>query len=89
MFSVNGTLMRPHRPSTPDMAAAVRSHQRYLNDEIESVICYHGGFVRDRIRNQLEELVEMNGSLLIGWIKKAAGKFPAAAFACFMAYKIR
>ncbi|OZB93055.1 MBL fold metallo-hydrolase [Paenibacillus sp. XY044] len=60
MFSINGKLMGPHRPSTPDMAGAVRSLQRFLNYGIESVICYHGGLVRGRIRNQLEELISMD-----------------------------
>lgn len=60
MFSVNGKLMGPHRPSTPDMDAAVRSLLRYLNYEIKNVICYHGGFARGAIRAQLEALVGMD-----------------------------
>ncbi len=57
MFSVEGILRGPHPQSTPDMNTASRSLEKYLDFDIKSVICYHGGLSRDNVKDQLQELV--------------------------------
>lgn len=57
MFSVEGILGGPHPHSTPDMNTAFRSIEKYLDFDIKSVICYHGGLSRDNVKDQLQELV--------------------------------
>lgn len=57
MFSVEGILGGPHPHSTPDMNTAFRSLEKFLDFDIKSVICYHGGLCRDNINDQLQELV--------------------------------
>ncbi|QYR19610.1 MBL fold metallo-hydrolase [Paenibacillus sp. sptzw28] len=57
MFSVEGILRGPHPQSTPDMNTAFRSLEKYLDYDIKSVICYHGGLSRYNVKEQLQELV--------------------------------
>lgn len=57
MFSVEGILGGPHPHSTPDMNTAFRSLEKYLDFDIKSVICYHGGLCRGNVKDQLQELV--------------------------------
>jgi len=57
MFSVEGILGGPHPHSTPDMNSAFLSLEKYLDFDIKSVICYHGGVSRHNIKDQLQKLV--------------------------------
>ncbi|MCA1049829.1 MULTISPECIES: MBL fold metallo-hydrolase [Priestia] len=41
---VNGKLMGPVKQTTLNMDQAVQSLEKFLNYEIEHVICYHGGY---------------------------------------------
>lgn len=41
---VNGQLMGPVKQTTLNMDQAVQSLEKFLNYEIEHVICYHGGY---------------------------------------------
>ncbi|MFS8603284.1 MBL fold metallo-hydrolase [Priestia megaterium] len=41
---VNGKLMEPVKQTTLNMDQAVQSLEKFLNYEIEHVICYHGGY---------------------------------------------
>lgn len=57
MFSVEGILRGPHPHSTPDMNTAFRSLEKYLDFDITSIICYHGGLCKGNVNDQLQELV--------------------------------
>lgn len=43
MYSVNGMLGGIHAPTTINIKEAQQSLKKYLNLDIESVVCYHGG----------------------------------------------
>ncbi|AVK97680.1 MBL fold metallo-hydrolase [Lysinibacillus sphaericus] len=43
MYSVNGVLQGVHLPTTLNIEAARQSLKKYINLDIESVVCYHGG----------------------------------------------
>ncbi|MDR4421698.1 MBL fold metallo-hydrolase, partial [Bacillus paranthracis] len=43
MYSVNGGLGGVHAPTTLNIMEARQSLKKYLNLDIESVVCYHGG----------------------------------------------
>lgn len=49
MYSVDGKLMGIHQPSTPDMVTARCSLKKYLEYDIESVLCYHGGYCNENV----------------------------------------
>ncbi|WP_440119416.1 MBL fold metallo-hydrolase [Paenibacillus sp. QZ-Y1] len=57
MYSVDGILGGIHAPTTPDMEAARLSLQKYLEFDIESVVCYHGGLSKDNVHDQISGLV--------------------------------
>ncbi|MEK8127231.1 MBL fold metallo-hydrolase [Paenibacillus filicis] len=60
MYSVNGTLGGIHEPTTPDIEEARLSLKKYLDHDLESVICYHGGLskgnIHDQIRRKIDEI---------------------------------
>ncbi|UED75880.1 MBL fold metallo-hydrolase [Brevibacillus sp. DP1.3A] len=56
MYSVNGILAGIHEPSTPDMDAARLSIKKYVDLDIASVVCYHGGFSHGNVKDQIVEL---------------------------------
>lgn len=58
MFSVDGVLQGPHPPSTPDMESAFRSLEKFLDFDIETVICYHGGVCRNNVKEQIQGVLE-------------------------------
>lgn len=58
MYSVEGVLYGPHSPSTPDMDTASHSITKYLDFDIENVICYHGGLSEDNVKTQLKNIVK-------------------------------
>lgn len=58
MYSIDGILYGPHPETTLDLAMAQRSIEKYLNYDIDTVICYHGGLSTNNINDQLKKLVE-------------------------------
>ncbi|WP_429841313.1 MBL fold metallo-hydrolase [Brevibacillus sp. FIR094] len=55
MYSVNGILGGIHAPSTPDMNTARFSLKRYVDLDIAAVVCYHGGFSNENVKDQIVE----------------------------------
>ncbi|WP_103105823.1 MBL fold metallo-hydrolase [Brevibacillus reuszeri] len=58
MYSVKGILGGIHAPTTPDMTAARLSLKKYVNLDIASVVCYHGGLSNKNVHDQLVELIQ-------------------------------
>lgn len=58
MYSVNGILGGIHTPTTLDVKEAQKSLEKYLNLDIESVVCYHGGLSKEDIHAQIQKVVE-------------------------------
>ncbi|MCA1001821.1 MBL fold metallo-hydrolase [Bacillus thuringiensis] len=56
MYSVNGMLGGIHAPTTINIMEARQSLKKYLNLDIESVVCYHGGLSKGNIKIQLQNL---------------------------------
>ncbi|MEQ3594251.1 MULTISPECIES: MBL fold metallo-hydrolase [Bacillus] len=56
MYSVNGVLGGVHAPTTLNIMEARQSLKKYLNLDIESVVCYHGGISKGNIKIQLQNL---------------------------------
>ncbi|MGR5997964.1 MBL fold metallo-hydrolase [Bacillus cereus] len=56
MYSVNGVLGGVHAPTTLNIMEARQSLKKYLNLDIESVVCYHGGLSMGNIKIQLQNL---------------------------------
>ncbi|MGF2712159.1 hydrolase [Bacillus mycoides] len=56
MYSVNGMLGGIHAPTTLDVQEAQQSLKKYLNLDIESVVCYHGGLSKGNINAQIQKL---------------------------------
>ncbi|MBJ8053470.1 MBL fold metallo-hydrolase [Bacillus cereus] len=56
MYSANGILGGIHAPTTLDVKEAQNSLKKYLNLEIDSVVCYHGGLSKGNINAQIQKL---------------------------------
>lgn len=56
MYSVNGKLGGIHAPTTLNIKEAQESLKKYLNLNIKSVVCYHGGLSKGNIKIQLQNL---------------------------------
>ncbi|MFC5650189.1 MBL fold metallo-hydrolase [Paenibacillus solisilvae] len=56
LTSENGVLMPPNPRFTPDMQTALKSVEKLIDMDIETVITFHGGVVRDRIKERLTEI---------------------------------
>ncbi|QNR69597.1 MBL fold metallo-hydrolase [Paenibacillus peoriae] len=56
MYSVNGILAGIHVPTTPDIKAAHLSMKKYLDLDIASVVCYHGGLSNVHVNDQILRL---------------------------------
>jgi glyoxylase-like metal-dependent hydrolase (beta-lactamase superfamily II) len=52
----NGQLLGPRPEVTPDMETALQSIQKFTQYDIETVICYHGGLVTEKVKEQLLKL---------------------------------
>lgn len=57
MVCVEGSLRGPVQRTTLDMNTALRSLEKFLDLDIESVICYHGGICDHNVKDQLHNLV--------------------------------
>ncbi len=62
MISVDGILRGPVQQTTPDIDTALCSLGKFLDFDIESVICYHGGLCDDNVKGQLQNLVRQGHS---------------------------
>lgn len=58
LICMNGKLHGPVPQTSLDLPEAQRSLEKYLDYEIESVICYHGGLCNERVKRQIEEIVQ-------------------------------
>ena len=56
MYSVNGIIGGIHVPSVHDLKEARLSLKKYLDLNIESVVCYHGGLSKVNINEQIQKL---------------------------------
>ncbi len=56
MINVGGVLRGPVEQTTLDMDKALRSVEKFLDFDIESVICYHGGFCAENVKEQLRNI---------------------------------
>jgi glyoxylase-like metal-dependent hydrolase (beta-lactamase superfamily II) len=62
MISINGMLRGPVQQTTLDMEIALHSLEKFLELDIESVICYHGGLCNVNVKEQLQNLVAQGQS---------------------------
>jgi glyoxylase-like metal-dependent hydrolase (beta-lactamase superfamily II) len=61
MIIWDGVLRGPVRQTTLDMDTALRSLEKCLDLDVESVICYHGGLWRGNAKAQLQQMVGQAG----------------------------
>ncbi|MFJ7734927.1 MBL fold metallo-hydrolase [Lysinibacillus sp. NPDC097287] len=57
MYSVNGIIEGIHDPTVLDIKEARLSLKKYLDLDIESVVCYHGGLSRENINVQIQKVI--------------------------------
>jgi len=57
MYSVNGIIGGIHVPTALDVNEARHSLKKYLELDIESVICYHGGLSKENIKEQIQKVI--------------------------------
>jgi glyoxylase-like metal-dependent hydrolase (beta-lactamase superfamily II) len=60
LVAENGILMGPRPHVTPDMEAALQSIKKFTEYDIETVICYHGGVIKENVKEQLLKLAKSN-----------------------------
>lgn len=53
LVAANGILMGPNPHATPDMETALQSIKKFTNYDIKTVICYHGGVIKENANQQL------------------------------------
>lgn len=53
IVAANGILSGPNPQATPDMETALQSIKKFTKYDIETVICYHGGVIKDDANKQL------------------------------------
>jgi glyoxylase-like metal-dependent hydrolase (beta-lactamase superfamily II) len=53
LVAVNGIISGPNPQATPDMETALQSIKKFTNYDIETVICYHGGVIKENANKQL------------------------------------
>lgn len=58
MYSVDGILGGVHGPTTLDIEMARCSLKKYIELDITSVICYHGGLSHRNVNEQISELTK-------------------------------
>ena len=57
MYSVNGIIEGIHVPTVLDLKEARLSLKKYLDLDIESVVCYHGGLSKVNIHDQIQKVI--------------------------------
>ncbi|WP_405172768.1 MBL fold metallo-hydrolase [Paenibacillus sp. FSL H8-0280] len=58
MYSVDGMLGGIHEPTTLDIETARISLKKYIELDISSVVCYHGGLTHRNVNEQISELTQ-------------------------------
>lgn len=56
MYSENGIIKGIHAPTVLEIKEARLSLKKYLDLDIESVVCYHGGLSKGNIHDQIQEV---------------------------------
>jgi len=54
--SENGQVIGPNAQLTPDMNQAVQSLKKFVDFDVENIVCYHGGICNDNANEQLREM---------------------------------
>ncbi|QDY86349.1 MBL fold metallo-hydrolase [Paenibacillus polymyxa] len=67
MYCADGILAGIHAPTTPDMNAARLSLKKYLELDIASVVCYHGGLSNVNVNDQI---LRLSGELIYSELKQ-------------------
>ncbi|MFF2796619.1 MBL fold metallo-hydrolase [Lysinibacillus xylanilyticus] len=57
MYSVDGIIGGIHVPTVLDLKEARHSLKKYLDLDIESVVCYHGGLTKVNINDQIQKVI--------------------------------
>ena len=57
LTSGDGKLLPPDSRFTLDMPSALKSLEKLLNYDIKTVVCYHGGLVKDQVKQSLLSIV--------------------------------
>ncbi|MGE7128931.1 MBL fold metallo-hydrolase [Lysinibacillus xylanilyticus] len=57
MYSVDGIIGGIHVPTVLDLQEARLSLKKYLDLDIESVVCYHGGLTKVNIIDQIQKVI--------------------------------
>ncbi|MGE7921204.1 MBL fold metallo-hydrolase [Viridibacillus sp. NPDC093762] len=57
MYSVNGIIRGIHAPTVLDIKEARLSLKKYLDLDIESVVCYHGGLSKVNLNDQIQKVI--------------------------------
>jgi len=57
MYSVDGVIEGIHIPTVLDLKEARLSLKKYLDLDIESVVCYHGGLTKVNINEQIQKVI--------------------------------
>ncbi|WP_369436427.1 MBL fold metallo-hydrolase [Lysinibacillus fusiformis] len=57
MYSENGIIKGIHVPTVLDIKEAHFSLKKYLDLDIESVVCYHGGLSKENINDQIQKVI--------------------------------
>ncbi|SFB18074.1 MULTISPECIES: MBL fold metallo-hydrolase [unclassified Bacillus (in: firmicutes)] len=60
MICIDGNLHAPVKQTTLDMDTALQSIGKFLEYDIERVICYHGGICTENVKEQLQNLVHQH-----------------------------
>lgn len=60
MVAENGVLEGPRERATPNMPQAMESIRRFLDVDIDTIVCYHGGLVTDNPRGQIQRILEVS-----------------------------
>ncbi|CRK81194.1 MBL fold metallo-hydrolase [Neobacillus massiliamazoniensis] len=53
LVAANGIISGPNPQATPDMETALQSIKKFTKYDIETVICYHGGVIKENANKQL------------------------------------
>ena len=52
----NGQLSGPSGPMTPDMEEAMKSVKKLAELDVETIVCYHGGVIKENANEQLQRV---------------------------------
>jgi glyoxylase-like metal-dependent hydrolase (beta-lactamase superfamily II) len=58
LHSLNGELKAPTSQTTPDLPTALQSLSKFLDYNIDKVICFHGGLSTNQVNQQIRALID-------------------------------